>query len=203
VRRIRRLISLTSLPEAGTIRVSECPDETEVCTVDFQRFLGALWKRWWALLSSAALTLLGIYALATNRSNSWVLWSSFGAAVVMLLVASAWAWHDEHTHSLELEGEIEDLRRLPAQFEITPYEIRSSGTGRDIFLRAKVSLAGIIEQPEVTSVAGRWRLHDGTPSIPRSEPMPVNPCRRCQRVCAVATPQRDGFTLSQIEANMN
>lgn len=161
--------------------------------MDVQLFLGALGKRWWALLSSATFTILGLYALATNKTSSWVVWASFVAAVAMLLVASALAWNDEHKRTLILGGEIEKLKRVPAQFAITPYELRSSGSmHRDIFLHAAVelltpielevdrysvelSLNGVIETPEVRSVAGQWRLHDGSPSTPRSQPMPPLP----------------------------
>ena len=91
-----------------------------------------------------------------------------------------------------LQQEIGKLKLPPAQLTITPYELRSSDSmraeGRDIFLRAKVelvtpievtidaysvelSLNGLTETPEVGSVANKWRLHDGTPSTPRSQPM--------------------------------
>lgn len=160
--------------------------------MDVQLFLRALGKRWWALLSSAILTILGLYAFATNKTNSWVVWVSLAAAVTMLLVASALAWDDEHKRTLVLGGEVEKLKLAPAQLTITPYELRSSDSmrveGRDIFLRAKVelvtpievtvdaysvelSLNGLTETPEVRSVADKWRLHDGTPSKPQSQPM--------------------------------
>lgn len=35
----------------------------------------------------------------------------------------------------------------------------------------ELSLNGLTETPEVRSVANKWRLHDGTPSKPRSQPM--------------------------------
>src|SRR5208283_2781552 len=117
--------------------------------VDVQLFLVALLKRWWALLSNAILTILGLYALATNRTNSWVVWSSFGAAVVMVLIASALAWNDEHKRTLALEKEIESLRLVPAQFKIRPIELRrndpTSTRKRDVFVRAKVELITPIE----------------------------------------------------------
>ena len=162
--------------------------------MDVQLFLGALGKRWWALLSSAALTILGLYSLATNKTNSWVVGASLGTAVAMLVLASALAWNDEHKRALALEKAIEKLKLAPAQFKITPYELRNLGSGHEIFLRAKVellapieisvdgysvelSLNGLIEKPEVRSVTNKWRLHDGTPSMPKSHPMEPLPAR--------------------------
>ena len=108
--------------------------------MDVQLFLRALWKRWWALLSSAILTILGLYAFATNKTNSWVVWVSFAAAVAMLLVASALAWNDEHKRTLVLGGEVEKLKSAPAQLTITPYEIRSIGSmGHEFFYARRLN----------------------------------------------------------------
>jgi hypothetical protein len=148
--------------------------------VDVRLFLGALWKRWWASLSSAALTVLGLYALATNKTNSWVVWASLSAAAAMLLLASALAWNDEHKRALVLEGEVERLKLAPAQFKIRPIELRRndphSTRKRDVFVQAKVELItpievdvvgyalelsrdGVIEELEVGNDVSEWNLY--------------------------------------------
>jgi hypothetical protein len=162
--------------------------------MDMQLFLGALGKRWWALLSSAVLSLLGLYALATGKTTSWVVWVSFAAAVAMLLVASALAWNDEHKRTLVLESEVEKLKLVPAQLRITSlglFDYDSPGRlpERDIFLLLKVELLrplevaierdcsvelsfeGLIEMSEARNVAGKWKLYDRVSSTVPSQPL--------------------------------
>ncbi len=59
-------------------------------------YLRSLWRHWWALMSSAVFTILGIIVLALGKSKNWTLWATFGAASLMLLFASFLAWRDEH-----------------------------------------------------------------------------------------------------------
>src|SRR5260370_1288453 len=40
-------------------------------------FAKALWKHWWALMSSAVFTFLGIYVAARQLGNDWVMHASF------------------------------------------------------------------------------------------------------------------------------
>ena len=162
--------------------------------MDLRFFIGALFKRWWALLSSAVLTLLGVYALATNRSNSWVVSSTLVAAVAMLLVASALAWNDEHKKSLALEDEVKRLNLVPAQFKISPIELRrndpSTTKKRNIFVLAKVELIspaevdvyqyilefskdGIVEELEAGNDVGEWILY--VMGSPKNESMRARP----------------------------
>jgi hypothetical protein len=59
-------------------------------------FIAGLLKRWWALLSCALFTVIGAYAAATNKANSWIVGATGVAAVVMLIVAAYLTWKAEH-----------------------------------------------------------------------------------------------------------
>jgi hypothetical protein len=59
-------------------------------------FIWALLKRWWALMGSAAFTLLGIWADLHGKSDTWLVKTSICAAVLSFLVASFLAWKEEH-----------------------------------------------------------------------------------------------------------
>jgi hypothetical protein len=65
-------------------------------------FTTGLLKRWWALLSCAAFTGLGVYAAASNKGNVWIVSGSAILAVVFFVVAAYETWRDEH-RSLEVE----------------------------------------------------------------------------------------------------
>jgi hypothetical protein len=59
---------------------------------------------WWALMSCAASSILGLYALVFQKDNHWLVRSSFIFAGVFIIVAIALAWRDEHRKLLtELE----------------------------------------------------------------------------------------------------
>jgi hypothetical protein len=51
---------------------------------------------WWALMSCAAFTILGLYALVLQKDSHWLIRSSFVFAGVFIVVAIALAWRDEH-----------------------------------------------------------------------------------------------------------
>jgi hypothetical protein len=55
-----------------------------------------MFKHWWALMSCAAFTGLGVYAAATNKGNSWVVDGSAVLAVVFFVLAAFLTWNDEH-----------------------------------------------------------------------------------------------------------
>ncbi len=67
-------------------------------------FVKAIWKHWWALMSSAVFTLLGIYAAARHVSNDWFVAASLVIAPLLLVVAAYLAWRDEHEEVLGLQG---------------------------------------------------------------------------------------------------
>jgi hypothetical protein len=51
---------------------------------------------WWALMSCAVFTLIGIIQLLYRKSANWTIWAIFGAAFGLLLVSSFLAWQDQY-----------------------------------------------------------------------------------------------------------
>ena len=58
-------------------------------------FAKALWRHWWALMSSAVFTFLGIYIAATQQSNWWATDASLLAGALLVLVACYKAWAEQ------------------------------------------------------------------------------------------------------------
>jgi hypothetical protein len=73
-------------------------------------FLRALAKHWWALMSCAVFTLIGIFAAALGKSNSWIVSASLIAAVVLFGVACFLSWNDEHAGRVIAEATLHDER---------------------------------------------------------------------------------------------
>jgi hypothetical protein len=76
-------------PDTGT-------DERRLAEHPIILFLNAIIRYWWALMSCAAFTFLGIYVAAFNKGRDWVLWGSFLLGITFLLVAAYKAWLTEY-----------------------------------------------------------------------------------------------------------
>jgi hypothetical protein len=68
--------------------------------MDVWLFIRALGKHWWALLSCAAFTGIGVYGAWWGKSNQWIVATSGVAALVLFIVAAFLAWNDERQHRL-------------------------------------------------------------------------------------------------------
>src|SRR5216683_4186262 len=72
-------------------------------------WLKDLWRatlaHWWALMSCAVSNIVGVYALALQKDNLWLIRSSFVLAGVFIIVAIALAWKEENKR---LQAEIEN-----------------------------------------------------------------------------------------------
>ena len=89
-------------------------------------FTAGLLKRWWALLSCAVFTVIGVYAAATNKANSWIVGATAVAAVAMFIVAAYLTWKDERS---KYTTELARNQRPDIQGEVgvTGYGINSEG----------------------------------------------------------------------------
>jgi hypothetical protein len=76
-------------------------------------FLKAIFHYWWALMSCAAFTFLGIWATFGNKGRDWVLWSSLVLGVVFLLFAAYKAWAREHQSWKDEHQTVEMLTAKP------------------------------------------------------------------------------------------
>lgn len=72
-------------------------------------FAAALSKKWWALMSCAAFTVLSLWAAIGNKSNAWTLSGSATLAVIFFLIAAFGAWLDEHGKLLSLQEKLSEL----------------------------------------------------------------------------------------------
>jgi hypothetical protein len=81
------------------------------------KFTKALLKHWWALVGSAVLTVVSLYAAWQREPNQWVVRASIVAALILFFVAAFLAWNEEHNN---LGKEIAKRGRpdLTAQFEV-------------------------------------------------------------------------------------
>jgi len=77
--------------------------------IDFLQFGKAIGKRWWALMSCAVFTFLGLYVALMEKSNRWLLVASVLAAIGLFIVAAFGAWHDELTKARELHRKLEAM----------------------------------------------------------------------------------------------
>jgi hypothetical protein len=59
-------------------------------------WIKAVARHWWALMSCAIFTLIGVYSAYANMSNDWVVRTTLSAAVLCLFIGCFLAWRDEH-----------------------------------------------------------------------------------------------------------
>jgi hypothetical protein len=73
-------------------------------------FLKSMLKRWWALMSCAVFTGIGVYAAAESKSNTWIVWASSVAAIALFVVAAFLSWNEEHNARVQAETQLDDQR---------------------------------------------------------------------------------------------
>jgi hypothetical protein len=120
----------------------------------FWLFVKALGRHWWALMSCAVFTGLGAVSLYFNRSNTWILWATFGTAIVMLLVGAFLAWHDERIKRIELEHR---LNEIDSPRLVGRIEQRFSGWTQELQATTLLVLLSIRNSGSPTMVEG-YRL---------------------------------------------
>lgn len=81
----------------------------------FWVYVKAIGKHWWALMSCAAFTFLGLYIAWANKNTGWTVRGIFGLALALLFVASFLAWLDEHQKRILLEKSLEPIPNLKKQ----------------------------------------------------------------------------------------
>jgi hypothetical protein len=78
-------------------------------------FLRAWLRHWWALMSSAVFTGLGVYAAWQDKPNHWIVAASIVAGIALFYVAAFLAWRDEHK-KYEDEAARQGQPKLTAEF---------------------------------------------------------------------------------------
>lgn len=77
-------------------RIAESQRRTKTPERPMPLFLKALLGHWWALMSCAAFTFLGVYAAAANKASTWIVAGIGFLAVLFFVVAAFKTWADEH-----------------------------------------------------------------------------------------------------------
>ncbi len=114
-------------------------------------YVKSLAKHWWALMSCAVFTGIGIAAAWLGKSNGWVVWVSCIAGSVLFVVASFLAWQVEHGTRVAAEGRLQD-RRPKFIFNAGPTVwLYDKNVNKTVFFLA----GGILNQGE-SSVALGW-----------------------------------------------
>lgn len=85
--------------------------------MDSWPFLNACLKHWWALMSSAVFTGLGVYAAWQGKTNYWIVAASIVAGAALFYVAAFLAWRDEHKKYQD-EVAKQGQPRLTAEFMV-------------------------------------------------------------------------------------
>jgi hypothetical protein len=68
-------------------------------------------NRWWALMSCAAFTILGMWGLITNAHHDTLITESFVLAVIFVVIAAYLAWKDKYLELIATTNQIEILKR--------------------------------------------------------------------------------------------
>jgi hypothetical protein len=77
----------------------------------FVLYCKAVGRHWWALMSCALFTVLGIYILHANKSNEWAVKATFALAGLCLLIACFQAWLCEHQKVEAADSEVVSLKK--------------------------------------------------------------------------------------------
>lgn len=71
-------------------------------------FLRALGKHWWALMSCAVFTALGVYAGLEQKSSHWFALATISAGVILFLAAAFLAWNEERQKGIRYHRPLTD-----------------------------------------------------------------------------------------------
>lgn len=88
----------------------------------FLRYLDAVRKHFWVLMSCAIFTMLGAWILYADKNNAWAIRATFAVAGFCLFLACFMAWRDEHksltTQEDRADRSQEKLDAIPLNLQI-------------------------------------------------------------------------------------
>lgn len=140
-------------------------------------FLKAILRHWWALMSCAAFTLLGVWATYAQKDRLWIVGASLGLALVCLVVAAYRTWADEHEAWSKENQMVRRLMEEPT-LAIAVHGIPTHVAVRDqlFVILPDVSIANQSHGLRVAITADLWMLRDGGMEgwcAPESKPVEV------------------------------
>jgi len=140
-------------------------------------FLRALLRHWWALLGSAAFTVISIVAAWREQTSHWVLVSSLTVGAIMFFIAAFRVWNDEH------ESLLEEVAKRSRPDVIVVCDWPSLGTrpsvlsGRTLLVKVLSDIPAInVKIQDIAFEASRVAVFDNIPLLERSAPQKAN-CR--------------------------
>ena len=79
----------------------------------FWKFVWTFTKRWWALMSCAAFTALGLVSALAPNGSKWTVAGTISLAVVLGMVGSFQLWKEQHDRAVSAENELAKERERP------------------------------------------------------------------------------------------
>ena len=134
-------------------------------------------RYWWALMSCAAFTFLGIWATYAEKGREWILWASITLALASVLVAAYRAWAKEHQLWAEERQKVEVLTAKP-DITVAVHGIFAHVTqGNQLFvILPDVSIANHSHGLRVALTADLWMLRSANVEVwcsPETKPVLV------------------------------
>lgn len=130
-------------------------------------FIKAVGRHWWALMSCAIFTGLGVFIAWANESSAWAVEASLAAAAICVFIACYLAWRDEHKLLIaerainqrpSLHGEITHAFIGPTH----PFQ-KSDPVYRNSVILLDVKVWNIIQMPEITVLDYELTVRPETP----------------------------------------
>lgn len=177
----------------------------------FLLYIRAVGKHWWALMSCALFTGLGMWIFYADKSNGWAIRATFSLAGFCLLIACYLAWYDEHIRVLAVEDE---KRKLHAKFfderpflGIEAHSMEGPKTWREHPVPVTFSIHHLsgrvptsIRFEPILSLLGKFSLHFD--AIPHAEKHPKGIRYRVHQVGAPPLSAHDLEKIGNIEREL-
>ena len=125
-------------------------------------FVKALLRHWWALMSCAGLTSVGIWMTCTQKNRQGILWTSLALAAIFLLIATYKAWAGEHELWTDERQKVAALTTRPSVSIAVHGTYAHVADDNDlIVILPDVSIANQSHGLRVAITADLWMLSEG------------------------------------------
>jgi hypothetical protein len=154
----------------------------------FGAFLWAVIKYWWASMSCAVFTALGIYLTLAQKSNHWIVVANALLAVLFLVLATFLAWRDEHIQlQLERKKTQRPLFRIEAERAVV---LLNDPFSPSLLLKVTMmNLSGAASSIRVFSISAKASAADENLSFFSTEFQPKRLLKQHEKIVTV-----HGFT---------
>jgi hypothetical protein len=171
----------------------------------------ALGKKWWALMSCALFTGLGMWIFYADKSNAWAIRATFALAAFCVLIACYLAWRDQHVRVRVLEDEKSKLQ--DRYFDERPllgietHSVEGPKTWREHQVPVTFSIHHLsgrvptaIHFEPILSILGKFSLHFD--AVPHAEKHPKSVGYRVEQVGASRLSAHDLEKIGNLEGEL-